>query len=692
MRKHNPRHLRIQIPDPRSIDELGVTGTDNSMLNTPTFWRALCFLALLTSLGLATVVYGVTWSHSSPFEDFGLGIGASIWKTSSHDVNQTHVLGPSKSDLSPGVQPITHLMRMATKQFAKTTHNQIHSLAQASAQYRKLRRRHPPPGFSAWYTYAKAHNAIINERFWDQIYHDLAPFWMVEPVELRKKVHVLAPRIAIRNNTVTIQSLNQHTKLEVWKDMISTLAGDARVNLPNVDIPLNTNDEPAMLVPWERIDTALSMSRKMMLEPADVMSDLSGLGDIQSLTEKFRWKPEWLGPRLNYPASHLGPRPLWSLIREACAPKSSARMEKVYSDIWDTRVPTKAEHEAIALLPSDIPEGSFGGYVQNWTRVTDVCHHHNLQGLHSAFVSPENMAVATKMFPLFGNRKFGMSNEILIPGTQDWNTTRSQDGEIVDWEEREDKLYWRGESTRAREPQRYWRRFQRERMVSMLNASHVGVAEKMMQDGNGGTTGVGSASNFNLLPANPYDLKAQSSRNLAEWVNNWANAAFTDLGCVSKEEDQDGCERHFSSSTYDVHREAKAKFAIALDDESFISHIRSAKVTLRSSVYRQWYDSRLVPWLHYIPLDNTLFDLYGVMQFFVGSSIKPTSRSGNDTQISRRAAHDDEARRIAEASTDWAEKVLRREDMLIYIYRLVLEYARVLDDRRDRLGWVADLK
>jgi hypothetical protein len=109
-------------------------------------------------------------------------------------------------------------------------------------------------------------------------------------------------------------------------------------------------------------------------------------------------------------------------------------------------------------------------------------------------------------------------------------------------------------------------------------------------------------------------------------------------------------------------------------------------------VYRQWYDARLVPWLHYIPLDNTLVDLYGVMEFFVGYHTKKKADGGNDARLSSRFAHEEEAHRIAEGSKDWANKVLRREDMLIYVYRLLLEYARVVDDRRDRLGWVGDLK
>lgn len=39
----------------------------------------------------------------------------------------------------------------------------------------------------------------------------------------------------------------------------------------------------------------------------------------------------------------------------------------------------------------------------------------------------------------------------------------------------------------------------------------------------------------------------------------------------------------------------------------------------------------------------------------------------------------------------WAEKVLRHEDMQIYTYRLLLEYARISDDNRDLLGVAEDL-
>jgi len=53
--------------------------------------------------------------------------------------------------------------------------------------------------------------------------------------------------------------------------------------------------------------------------------------------------------------------------------------------------------------------------------------------------------------------------------------------------------------------------------------------------------------------------------------------------------------------------------------------------------------------------------------------------------------HDDVAKKIAAQGMEWAGKVLRKEDLLVYMYRLVLEYARICDERRDMMGFVDDL-
>lgn len=43
--------------------------------------------------------------------------------------------------------------------------------------------------------------------------------------------------------------------------------------------------------------------------------------------------------------------------------------------------------------------------------------------------------------------------------------------------------------------------------------------------------------------------------------------------------------------------------------------------------------------------------------------------------------------RIAEAGREWAGKVLRKEDMEIYMFRLLLEWGRLTDDKRDEIGF-----
>lgn len=678
-------------------------------------------------------------------------------------------------EVAAGVHPIEFLMEGARKKFTALMKEETYSLQKAADQYRKRRGRHPPPGFDAWHRYAVSMNATIIEPFWDQIYADLEPFWSISPVELRKQAHVFSPKITIRSRTVHAHMNNVYSKLDIWADLLANLAGSIHFNVPDMDIPFSANDEPAIMAPWEVIDTALSFSRRMFVDPRDAITtfDREDKEDLEKLTEGYTFDPEWLGPRLTHPASHLGPRPLWSLVRPACPPESPARKEHLFQDIWDPEGDTKEEHSPTALLPLELPEGTLQGYIKNWTTAADACVHPNLQGIHGAFVAPNQMNIATKLFPIFGDSKMAFSNEILIPGAMEWNVTDTYRAlDSVLWEEKEPKMFWRGSATTGNDPERYWKRFHRQRLVSMLNATHIEIAEASIHSGNESTVGVGYAKNFRLLPANEYHLKSQTGGRLAEWVNGWADAAFTDLKCVAQDE-QGSCTylNEYFSISEDTHKhEDSYKYAVTIDDDggddggSFTRNLLAGRVTLRASIYKKWYDSRLTPWLHFVPMDNTFVDLYGIMEFFVGSSVSEASKpfshavgevqhhehhfktpgaeieeelreqadiehpdhgledsedaphvhpeahhisppeaksfTGNEPhefetsnhRISTRDTdgHDDAAKKIAEAGKQWANSVLRKEDMLIYVYRLLLEYARVVDDRRERLAWVED--
>jgi hypothetical protein len=112
-----------------------------------------------------------------------------------------------------------------------------------------------------------------------------------------------------------------------------------------------------------------------------------------------------------------------------------------------------------------------------------------------------------------------------------------------------------------------------------------------------------------------------------------------------------------------------------VDGNSFSGRFRafllSNSLPIKATIYTEWHDSRLIPWKHFVPMDNTFIDLWGILEFFL--------------------SHDDQAEKIALEGRKWAERVLRKEDMLVYVYRLLLEYARMIAPERDELGFGEDL-
>lgn len=767
MRKHNPHHLQIWIPhpcDPRCDEKLPTLQKRGSKMRIPTAWRALWYLVFFTILVLESVIYALDWGRRDVLRGLATAKGGRVGNWASN--GNTHEVGGAQ--LPQGVHPITHLMRIAEKSFSTLLKGETHSLEAAAGQYREKRGRHPPPGFDAWYHYAVEQGAIVVEGFWDQIYHDLSAFWSIEPLLLRKQAHVFALKVSIREGQVEPWTKNAYAKLDFWADMLKTLASHPHVHLPDMDIPFNMNNGSAMLVPWEIIDTAQSLARPMMPDPVDVISEYSGLSDIDNLAANVPFDPEWVGSHLP-PDSQKHPQPFWSLLRPACPPQSPARTTHVFDDIWNENGEAHEEHTAVALLPLELPEESLNGYIHNWTRATDACQQPNLQGLHDAFIKQGRKNITMKLFPLFGDSKLSMSNEVLVPGATDWNALAPiSDSSSVSWDDRENGLFWRGPTTVSRDLAHNWQRSHRHRLVSMLNATHVEIAEASIHSGNESTVGVGYAKSFRLLPANEYHLKSQTWGQLAEWVNGWADVAFMNIEC-NRDDEEEVCahlDEYFSTARPSpVEYDENFKYAVSIDggsgnDQSdLIPNLNNGKVTLRASIYRQWYDSRLVPWLHFVPMDTTYVDLYGIMEYFLGTEVDETARKfshavgevqkhehhfntpgseskealeqieevdgtkqhdshndwasssqhlhGHDGQTDSNAhasehsnrslrkrdsvGHDTAARRVAEAGKDWAGKVIRREDMLIYVYRLLLEYARVIDDRRDRLGWTGDL-
>lgn len=67
-----------------------------------------------------------------------------------------------------------------------------------------------------------------------------------------------------------------------------------------------------------------------------------------------------------------------------------------------------------------------------------------------------------------------------------------------------------------------------------------------------------------------------------------------------------------------------------------------------------------------------------------------TPADRNSTSALYVPGHDFEGKKLANQARDWAATVLRKQDIEIYMYRLMLEYGRLLDDDRDVIGYGGD--
>jgi hypothetical protein len=73
-------------------------------------------------------------------------------------------------------------------------------------------------------------------------------------------------------------------------------------------------------------------------------------------------------------------------------------------------------------------------------------------------------------------------------------------------------------------------------------------------------------------------------------------------------------------------------------------------------------------------MNHAFMVIYAILDCFVGNG---KASSGAHGEMVRHGAHDEEAMRIATEGKEWAERVVRWEDMLVYLGRVGIEWGRV---------------
>ena len=92
----------------------------------------------------------------------------------------------------------------------------------------------------------------------------------------------------------------------------------------------------------------------------------------------------------------------------------------------------------------------------------------------------------------------------------------------------------------------------------------------------------------------------------------------------------------------------------------------------------------MFPWLHFVPIDLRFHGLHSTLAFFQGLQDKGLINGRN---VAMQGDVED-AKMIANEGREWAKKAIRREDSEIYMFRLLLEWGRVVSDKRDEMDFV----
>jgi pyrroloquinoline quinone (PQQ) biosynthesis protein C len=82
----------------------------------------------------------------------------------------------------------------------------------------------------------------------------------------------------------------------------------------------------------------------------------------------------------------------------------------------------------------------------------------------------------------------------------------------------------------------------------------------------------------------------------------------------------------------------------------------SHSLVFKSTVFPEWFQERIQPWVHYVPCHLDLSDLYDSLTFFRGD-------------LNGDGAHAELGAQIALAGRDWAKAFWRDEDMTAYMFR-----------------------
>ena len=519
--------------------------------------------------------------------------------------------------------PIHQLITKAEKEHERIIARQSSTLGKAVEEYRRRYQLPPPPNFDKWYEFAKARDVQLIDEY-DTIYHSLLPFWGLPPSVIRGRAREslgyqenALVGIVIREGKVVTAAGGTEWQQKSTVGMLESFVQ----YLPSLDLPFNVHDEPRVVVPHDDLTRLVAIAKNKALPASFVNKSpknafTAPAEDLEDGTRPYESKTT----RFNRYAHQA----TWTESRMSCPPDSPAR----------------ALDESIT---DDGSTFSFSelGFIMNKTAFSDICLTPSLRERYGFFDRPNAFNIVHDLFPIFSQSKISSYQDIIYPSPWYWSDKVPYD-ESTDypWDQKQDRLYWRGSTTGGFSRDGGWRRQHRQKFVERINA--LDNAKIVLNES------VSGSEHWTIKEVPRTDYKALMDVH-------FAHIGQCDPG------DCDAQREYFEVVKPDKQHEAwNYKYLLDIDGNAFsgrfYAFLKSMSLVYKMAIFREWHEEWIMPWVHYIPL----------------------SLRGDEYLESVRYFHEEEEGKVQGAkmavkSREWAGKVLRKEDYEVWLFRLLLE-------------------
>ena len=290
-------------------------------------------------------------------------------------------------------------------------------------------------------------------------------------------------------------------------------------------------------------------------------------------------------------------------------------------------------------------------FVSDPSSAIDLCQHPEYSSMHGLLMSPASFPLLEGLVPILSTGSLSTMGDILYPSPAYLEDEfQFADANDVEWDSKRNNLYWAGSNTGGLDSDGQWRNFHRQRFVELaqnLNRRHHCYLRE--------TGGMLSRVKSSFLNSRLFDV------------------AFTRIFQCEGRSCRDQ-RAYFNLKPWeDKDRALKSRLVFDMDGNGisgrYYNFLASRSAPLKQTLLREWHDERLVPWLHYIPVSQSMDELPELVSHLTSTD-----------------AGLEAARHVAEEGREWFSNAFREVDRSIYVYRLLLEMARLQDPARPRMA------